>query len=121
MQILDDVVLSKFNYGKMFECPKDTIYCKVCGKESIEESCFRCSCGSTDYITGELSYSLYKYLMLKRNGNLRQYYIERCNRDSIVKMNSKRIIYQLLIKDGFIKANDGYIEEVIGRIVNKNL
>lgn len=101
---------------------KGVIFCKTCGKQYDEKyiGYGDCPlCGSIDFIKGNIAATLAGYVKLDSTGNLKKYYKEKYGKNSILKMNSKRIILWLLIKEGLIDVNDKEIEKSIGLIMRK--
>ncbi len=104
------------------------IYCMGCGVEykEIEIKKICPICGKDEFLSGDFAARLAGYKELDKGGYLKKYYylrrvstIKRRSsiKKSIVKMNNKRILIQLLIMDNLISADDKEIADVIGKIM----
>ncbi len=92
-------------------------YC-VCGKECLDTDNV-CKCGKEIFISFENPESneiIGGYISLAKNGKLRSFY-ERNSKQSIIKMNEKRIIQQLLLHKNKIVVR----KDIIDRIYKANI
>jgi hypothetical protein len=92
-------------------------YC-VCGKECLDTSDV-CECGKNVFMSfenPESSEIIGGYIDLSKKGELRSFY-KRNNKESVIKMNKKRIIQQLLLHKNKIFVK----KEIIDRIYNANI
>lgn len=130
MQIVESMVIrnTRLNEARSQEPKKiiGAVFCKSCGEEynqvDFAGKDMNCSmCNNFEFLTGELANTLSGYLKLDTNGNLKKYYKDKYGRNSVIKMNSKRIIMWMLIRDGYIKADDKKIEDVISKIMLKKI
>ncbi len=86
------------NSGQEFQ-RKDGIKFCVCGKECSDTDSV-CECGKEEFIFGrdsDINGIVGSYIELAKNGRLKDFYHKNINKGSIVKMNNKRIIQQLLV------------------------
>ncbi len=76
---------------------KDGIkYCNNCGKECMSEDICCTECGKDKFLSERISGMLGGYIELAKNNIIKKYYYKNYNSNSIVKMNEKRIIHQLM-------------------------
>lgn len=98
------------------------VFCKNCGRQYFENEIKNsiCSvCNNTEFLSGEIAEVLAGYLKLDNEGNLKKYYKEKYGKNSVIKMNSKRIIIWMLIKQNYMISNDKEIEDIVSRIMWK--
>ncbi len=101
------------------------IFCRTCGnqieespKDNVQEICPVCD--GKDFIYGEFAAYLAGYISLDKKGMLKKYYDSVVHRRfKGVRMNNKRIIHRLLVRNGFLVWNDREAEKMIGRIMWK--
>lgn len=101
----------------------DCCFCKKCGKqyENLEVNGFSCpECGRSEFIKGEFASALGGYLKLDRDGLLKKYYETRHRKPSIIRMNNRRILISLLIKDGLMIPGDKKTEDIVRFIARQN-
>ena len=67
----------------------------------------------------EIADKIFIYMALDKAGNLKKYYKEKYGKDSVIKMNTKRILLWMLIREGYIKADDDEMEMIMNRILWK--
>ena len=123
MQIIENMVIENVRNGNNLEPKKidGVVYCKECGMEYFESQLrgYCNICNGDEFLSGDLASTLAGYKKLDEAGNLKRYYKEKYGRNSIIKMNSKRIILWMLIRDKLIKENDKEMEDVINRVMWK--
>ena len=99
------------------------VFCPDCGNQleenKINGNCTTCGC--KDLIRGDLASTIAGYLKLDKEGLLKRYYNSRRHNKSAVRMNNKRVIHNLLIRDGLISVDDKNAEEIIKRIMWKKV
>lgn len=98
-------------------------YCCICGNEiNITDNCQICSDNNkyNKYLSGYVSEIIGGYIELSNRKMLKKYYDRVTRNKSKVKMNDKRIIFQLLLhKDKLVKKeNEKKIQELINKIYN---
>lgn len=122
MEVLDSMeIRTRAKSVNGFHKVDGVVFCKTCGSQ-FNKSDLNGSgcpvCENVDFITGDFASTLAGYIKLDKAGTLKKYYNEAVNRKfSAVKMNNKRIIYQLLIRDRFVKYTDKEMEKVINRVM----
>ncbi len=120
LQILEnnDVSVSKKVFPQFTK--KDGVkYCVSCGKECLSIDVV-CKCGKKDFLlngNSEVNEIMGGYITLTKNGDLKNLYYINKNKESIVKMNEKVIIQQLLLHRNKIDID----KKIIDKIYNTNL
>ena len=95
-------------------------FCKKCGYQIVGdkiESINICPiCMSDEFVTGQIASRLAGYLKLDKEGLIKKYYDKVTGRKfSSVKMNNKRIVFQLLVRDELVEYDDKDMEKFIQR------
>jgi predicted Zn-ribbon and HTH transcriptional regulator len=93
-------------------------FCKKCGYQVNDfediEICPICETG--EFVTGVIASKLAGYLALDKMGLLKKYYDKETGRKfSAVKMNNKRIVFQLLVRDRLVEYDDREMEKFVQR------
>ncbi len=125
LQIIDEMEVGnskiESNEPKKIE---GTLFCLDCGKEynkTDTKNIIKCPvCDSIEYLNDNLAASLAGYLKLHRDGTLKRFYKEKYGRGSLLKMNDKRIIYWILVKERLISIEDKEMENLLNRLMWKN-
>jgi hypothetical protein len=122
MQIVESIELKHYNSDGNLAKITGTLFCKECGSQ-YNVNTFDTSncpiCKGHEFLSGDIADLLLKYIRLDKEGILKKYYKERYGRDSVIKMNSKRIMMWMLIREGLMKVDDNSMEIVINRILWK--
>ncbi len=93
---------------------KDGIkYCLSCGSECLCDA-GTCECGKDTFLNNNASELLGGYINLAKNDRLKAYYYKTRYSKSIVKMNSKRIIQQLMQHKNSVVINKEIIDKIYG-------
>ncbi len=92
------------------------IYCLSCGIEcSFEDG--KCTCGKNVFMDTNVSGVVGGYIELANKNKMKSYYNKNRHSKSIVKMNEKRMIHQLLT----LKDKINIPEKVVDKIYNMNI
>ena len=70
-------------------------YCYICGKECSSDSIL--CCGKNNFMMKGTSEIIGGYIELAKNDNIKKYYEKNRRSKSVIKMNPKRMIHQLLL------------------------
>jgi len=93
------------------------IYCLSCGKENSFEDGVCIECGKNIFLSTIISEIVGGYIELVKKGKIKDYYHKKRYSKSIIKMNSKRMIHQLLINKNKINIS----KEIVNKIYNANI
>ncbi len=118
MEIVEDEVNVRSNGGSSVPefSKKDGIkYCYICGKECFSDSIL--CCGKDNFVSKNVSEIIGGYIELAKNEKLKAYYYKTRYSKSIVKMNPKRMIQQLLLHKNSVDIK----KETIDNIYNANI
>jgi len=97
---------------------KDGIkYCNNCGKECLSEDICCANCGKDKFLSEKISSMIGGYIKLAKDNVIKKYYSKNFNSNSIIKMNEKRIIHQLLKHKDKIEVR----KETVDKIYNVNI
>ena len=97
---------------------KDGIkYCNNCGKECLTEDICCTDCGKDKFLSEKVSSVIGGYIKLAKDKVIKRYYSKNFNSNSIIKMNEKRIIHQLMQHRNKIEIQ----KETVDRIYNANV
>ncbi len=97
---------------------KDGImYCLSCGKENSHEVGVCLECGKNRFLLTSISEMIGGYIELAKEGRIKIYYNKRRFTKSIVRMNPKRMIHQLLMNKDKMNVS----KEIIDKIYNANI
>ncbi len=129
MRLVEEMTI-KSNKG-MSEKPEllqkvnGALFCKTCGKQyldsEIQKNGNKCSiCNNAEFIEGDFAATLAGYIRLDKVGKLKEYYKIRTKKTSGARMNTRRTVIWLLVKDGFILPADKKAEDVIYRCLWKH-
>ncbi len=117
MEILDDETNVRSTNGTSSVpefSKKDGIkYCLSCGSECLCEDEI-CECGKDAFLNTNTSELLGGYINLAKNDRLKTYYYKTRYSKSIVKMNPKRIIQQLMQHKNSVAINKEIIDKIYG-------
>ncbi len=128
MQIIEEMTI-KTNKGisersEVFQKVENAMFCVSCGKQYLDSEVQRnenkCTvCNGMEFLKGDFAATLAGYIQLDKLGKLKDYYKMRTRKTSGARMNTKRTIIWLLVKDGFIVPGDKKVEDVIYRCLWK--
>lgn len=128
MQIVEEMTI-KSNRGasekpELFQKVSNVMFCQHCGKQysesEIQKNGSKCSiCNGVEFIKGDFAATLAGYIRLDKVGKLKEYYKIRTRKTSGARMNTRRTIIWLLVKDGFIVPGDKKAEDTIYRTLWK--
>lgn len=97
---------------------KDGIkYCNNCGKECLSEDICCANCGKDKFLSEKISNIIGGYIKLAKDDVIKKYYSKNFNSNSVIKMNEKRIIHQLLKHKDKIEVR----KEIVDKIYNLNI
>lgn len=122
MELVQEMVIktNKFSNERTesFQKIENVIFCKKCGKEHeenrIQNSENKCNiCNGNDFIKGNFASTLAGYIRLDKIGRLKTYYKERTRRTSGARMNTRRMVIWLLVKDGYVLPGDKKTQDTI--------
>jgi len=123
MEILDDEtnVRSTNSTSSVSEfSKKDGIkYCLSCGSECLCDA-GTCECGKDTFLNNNSSELLGGYINLAKNDRLKVYYYKTRYSKSIVKMNEKRIIQQLMQHKNGVDIKKETVDKIYAANVNVN-
>ena len=97
---------------------KDGIkYCNNCGRECLIENVCCPDCGKNNFLSEKISSVFSGYIKLVKKNVIKRYYCMYFNFNSVVKMNSKRMIHQLMQHKNKIEIQ----KEIVDKIYNANV
>ncbi|MDD3474416.1 MAG: hypothetical protein PHP08_00750 [Candidatus Dojkabacteria bacterium] len=129
MELVQEMIL-KSNKGssgdertEMFQRVSGAVFCKICGKQYKERGILDGSvcttCGRAEFIKGNFAEVLAGYIRLDKMGKLKEYYKQRTKKISGARMNTRRLVIWLLVKDGLMIPGDRKTEEIVYRCLWK--
>lgn len=89
------------------------MYCATCGKECLSDDGV-CACGKSKFLSTNISEIVGGYIELAKSDKLKTYYSKTRYSKSIIKMNEKRIIHQLLMHKNKIDIKKETIDKIYG-------
>lgn len=94
---------------------KDGImYCLSCGGECLCDDGKCISCGKSKFLNSDTSEILGGYIDLAKKNRLKEYYYKTRYSKSIVKMNEKRIIQQLMQNKDKVDIKKEIVDKIYG-------
>jgi len=118
LQTVDDDSHSARSSSKSEFSKKDGIkYCNNCGKECLTEDIYCTECGKDKFLPEKVSSVIGGYIQLAKDNVIKKYYSKTFNSNSIIKMNEKRIIHQLMQHRNKIEVR----KETVDKIYNANI
>jgi len=118
LQTVDDDSHSTRSSSKAEFSKKDGIkYCNNCGKECLTEDICCTECGKDKFLSEKVSSVIGGYIQLAKDNVIKKYYSKNFNSNSIIKMNEKRIIHQLMQHRNKIEIR----KETVDKIYNANI
>lgn len=92
-------------------------FCILCGKQVNSEKIICGICGGSSFLNGKFAERLGGYILLDKERLIKKYYNKLHRKKSSINMSSRRIIFYLLLGDGFInKSNDIEMREMEGLV-----
>ena len=128
MELVTEMTIksSKGNNEKieLFQKIEGAVFCTSCGKQYKENEILKngnkCTiCNNDNFLKGNFAETLAGYIRLDKLGKLKEYYKNRTRKISGARMNTRRMIIWLAVKDGFMLPNDRKIEYAIYRCLWK--
>ena len=122
MEVLDTII-SNMRERKddiQFKKIENVKFCWRCGTRE-NNGVDRCSiCKNEDFLNGDIASTIAGYLELDKKGLIKKYYDKVTNRKfNAVNMNSKRVVFVLLVKDNIVQYDDREMERLIQKIMWK--
>ena len=87
-------------------------YCYICGKECFSDSIL--CCGKDNFMSKNLSEIIGGYIELAKNDSIKKYYEKNRRTKSVIKMNPKRMIHQLMLHKERIDVQKEVIDKIYG-------
>lgn len=124
MEILDVMVLNvkerKMNDEIHLKKIKDVKFCWICGTRELNSNDVCGICSNTTFLDGDIAEMIAGYFELDNQRLLKKYYDKVTGRKfSGVNMNSKRVVFQLLVRDNLVDYKDREMERLIQKIMWK--
>ncbi len=113
MEIVEDKISVRSNGTSSipeFSKKEEIKYCYICGKECFSDSIL--CCGKGNFMAKEVSEIVGGYIELAKNDKLKAYYYKTRYSKSIVKMNPKRMIHQMLIHKNNVNINKDIVDKI---------
>lgn len=115
MQIVDIEEIERKKKEKDVMDIKGVKFCIDCGNQ-VNEKVEKCEvCKGGDFIGGKFAWRLAGYLQLYEKRLLKKYYNKMIKKKSAVRMNDKRVMLYLMVKDGLVEAGNKEMESVLYR------
>ncbi len=89
------------------------MYCLSCGKECLCDDGM-CECGKNKFLNASSSEFIGGYIELAKKDKLKAFYDKARYSKSVVKMNPKRIIHQLLMHKHKIEIKKEFVDKIYG-------
>lgn len=89
------------------------MYCLGCGKECSSDNGV-CDCGKSKFLSTNTSEIIGGYIELAKKDKLKTYYYKTRYSKSVIKMNPKRIIHQLLMHKHKIEIKKEIVDKIYG-------
>lgn len=118
LQTLEDDSHCGHSSTSEFSKKSNIMYCLSCGNECLSDDGLCASCGKNIFLSKKSSEIIGGYIELAKRGRLKKYYGKTVNTKSVVKMNEKRMIHQILIHKHMIK---NVKKEIVDKIYNANI
>ena len=128
MKLVEEMTI-KSNKGtserpELFQKVTGAMFCISCGKQysetEVKKNENKCPiCNNEQFIKGDFAATLAGYIKLDRLGKLKEYYKLRTRKTSGARMNTRRTVIWLLVKDGFILPADKKAEDMVYRTLWK--
>ncbi len=119
-KVIEHVRIPSIKNGKSesstpeFSRKSDVIYCLVCGTENLSEQGTCINCGKNLFLNKNASEIIGGYIELAKKNRLKSYYNKSRYTKSIVKMNPKRMIHQLISNKDKIDIKKETVDKIYG-------